>query len=284
MNSKAHLLLERSSSDVSGGAELQVALLARELAHRGYTTALVHGSDSAGETRQVAGVECIPGGPFHTGAIRDVVAALAPVFGAIGRHRPRHVLVLGWTAWLFLLWVMRPFFGYRLIFICGLDTEADGRFARENGLRGRLFDLAMRRCDLIYAMSEAQQRRFGERGMKVALYRNLVLWPETAAQVPKDVDLLWIARCRPIKRPLLFLELARRLPQARCVMVCPPEDRELFAEVSKQAAALANLQLIEKVPYHKVQSYYNRARLFVNTSIAEGFANSFIQAGLGKAA
>ncbi len=284
LNSKAHLLLERSSSDVSGGAELQVALLAMELAKRGYTTAIVHGSDRVGEARRVAGVECFPGGPFHTGAIRDVYAALGPVFNTIQTQRPRYVLVLGWTAWLFLLWLMRPMFRYRLIFICGLDTEADGRFAKEHGLRGRLFDFAMRRSDLIYAMSEEQRRLFGARGMKCALYRNLVLWPEKGLQEVKEIDLLWIARCRPIKRPLLFLELARRLPQARCVMVCPPEDKELFGEVSKQAEDLPNVQLIEFVPYHEVQSYYNRARLFVNTSTAEGFANSFIQAGLGGAA
>jgi glycosyltransferase involved in cell wall biosynthesis len=38
------------------------------------------------------------------------------------------------------------------------------------------------------------------------------------------------------------------------------------------------------VPYHRVQEYYDRARVFVSTSEAEGFPNSFIQAAMGGAA
>ncbi len=284
LNSKAHLLLMRSSAEVSGGAELQVALLGAELAGRGASVGIIHGSEGPASSRVVGGVECIPGGPFHTGDLADVFKALVPVFRAIGRRQPRNVLVLGWTAWLFLLWVMRPLFRYRLVFICGLDPEADGSFAAKNGLRGRLFDFAMRRCDVRFAMSDTQATLFEKRGMSCSLYRNLVLWPETERLEAKDIDLLWIARCRQIKRPLLFAELARRLPGARCVMVCPPEDKSLFKDLADEVAGIPNLELIEFVPYHQVQQYYNRCLVFVNTSTAEGFANSFIQAGLGGAA
>jgi glycosyltransferase involved in cell wall biosynthesis len=67
-------------------------------------------------------------------------------------------------------------------------------------------------------------------------------------------------------------------------MVCPPEDEELFARVRERAATLPNLELSERVPYDEIQGVYDAAKVFVNTSEWEGWPNSFIQAGLGRAA
>ena len=44
------------------------------------------------------------------------------------------------------------------------------------------------------------------------------------------------------------------------------------------ARKLANLRWHGFVPYHKVNEYFRRAALFVNTSSIEGFPNTFIQA------
>jgi hypothetical protein len=54
--------------------------------------------------------------------------------------------------------------------------------------------------------------------------------------------------------------------------------------VAREAASCPNLRFIESVPYHRIQDHYDRARIFVNTSEWEGWPNSFIQAGLGRAA
>lgn len=284
LNSKAHLLLGRAKNAVSGGAELQVALLARELAGRGFAVSIAHCSPGPGGAVLLDGVECVPAGPFHTGGIADTAKAAPLVFQAIRARRPRFVLVLGWTAWLFLLWLWRPALGFRLVFICGADIEADGRYARENGLRGRLFDFALRRADVVFAMSDRQREMFRQRGIPSLLYRNLVLERPAPRGAVKDIDLLWISRCCEVKRPLEFVRLAAALPEARCVMIAPPEDRKLFERVKDAAASVRNLELIEMVPYDESQAYYDRARIFVNTSVSEGFANSFIQAGLGGAA
>ena len=109
--------------------------------------------------------------------------------------------------------------------------------------------------------------------------------PRTAPRaVEKDIDFLWVARCQPIKRPHLFLDLCEALPEARCTMIAPNENAALWQSVAARAAGLKNVTFIERVPYSEAQSWYDRAEVFVNTSTWEGFANSFIQAGQGGAA
>jgi hypothetical protein len=99
----------------------------------------------------------------------------------------------------------------------------------------------------------------------------------------KDVDLLWVGRCQHIKRPGMFLDLVESVPEARCEMICPMEDAELWAAVSKRAASLPNLTFHERVPYHKIQERFDRAHFLVSTSEAEGFPNVMIQAAQGAA-
>ncbi len=175
LSSYAHLVLDPDSTRVSGGAELQVALLARELAARGYETTIAAGDIGQPDGQVFQGVKIRNGGKFQTGGLADSLSALPKVARILREERPDHVLVLGWTAWLFILWLLRPVFGFQLHFICGLDTEVNGGFRRDNPVRGGLFEFGMRHCDQRFAMTKLQERLFLEQGMPCALYRNLIL-------------------------------------------------------------------------------------------------------------
>jgi hypothetical protein len=171
-----------------------------------------------------------------------------------------------------------------VVFICGLDTEVNGEFRRENPLRGAVFEAAVRRADFRLAMSDYQEAQFARQGLSCGLYRNLILPRNAPRTAEKSVDLLWVARCQSIKRPHLFLDLVERLPAARARMICPREDVALWESVAARAGGLPNLEFVERVPYREIQAEYDAARVFVNTSTAEGWPNSFLQAGLGGAA
>ena len=284
LSSYAHLVLDETAKKTSGGAELQVALLAAELAKRGIEVVILGGDTGQADGGQFRGVRVRNAGNFHTGDTVEMLRSIPRVASILREERPDWTLILGWTAWLFVLWGLRPFFGGKLGFICGLDTEVNGEFLYNNPLRGRLFDFAMRHCDERLAMTRLQERLFLENGMTCNLYRNLILPRKGSNTVDKNVDFLWVSRCQPIKRPLLFLELAKTLPAASFEMICPPENRELFEKVKEAASELPNLTLRESVPYHEIQAHYDAARIFVNTSEWEGWPNSFIQAGQGRTA
>ncbi len=284
LSSYAHLVLDPESKMTSGGAELQVALLARELASRGHKVTILAGDTGQRDGGSLQGVLVRTGGKFHTGRIREMLLSIPRVIRVLREERPEWVCVLGWTAWLFVLWLIRPLLGFRMAFICGLDTEVNGEFRKTNPLRGGLFEFAMKRCDIRFAMTLLQEKLFRERGMSCFLYRNLILSRTGARQSKKSTDFLWVARCRSIKRPHLFLDLAEKIPEASFEMICPPEDPVLFEEIRKRGSNLPNVILRESVPYHSIQQHYDAARVFVNTSEWEGWANSLIQAGQGEAA
>lgn len=283
-SSFAHLVLQKNQTRTSGGAELQVALLARELAGRGHEVVIAGGDVGQADRVALEGVMTRNAGKFHTGRLIEMLTAIPRVIQVIREERPEWVVVMGWTAWMFVLWSLRPFLGYKLDFICSLDSEINGEYRRENPIFGALFEFAVRRCDTRHSITSDQEKVFLNRGMAATFYRYLMIPRSAPRTSEKQIDLLWVSRCQQLKRPHLFLDLVEALPDSRCTMICPCEDKELWDSVADRAAKLPNLKFIEKVPYHEIQDYYDRARVFVNTSTFEGFPNSFIQSGMGHAA
>lgn len=149
----------------------------------------------------------------------------------------------------------------------------------------RAYDYGLRRADLISAQSDVQ---------KSLLLENYKL-PSTvvdmAAEIPaleadtrRDIDVLWVNNFRPFKRPELVLDVARNLRDVRFAMIggAMKGHEDLFEEVRTGADALPNLDFVGAVPYSEVNSYFSRAKLFLNTSDSEGFPNSFLQAWVRK--
>lgn len=283
LSSHAHYALDPESTRVSGGAELQVALLAKELESVGHRVVVVGGDTGQADVRVLQGVKNVTGGRFHTGRIGDTLLSVPRILGIIHSEKPDYLVIFGWTALLWIIAKVRPFFGYRLVFICGLDTEIDGSFGIDRGWKGRLFEQGVRLADRRYAMTRSQEAHYDRLGLSHTPYRSLVVSREITSPSAKDIDLLWIGRCQKVKRPLLFLEMARRLPEARCTMICSREDIPLWEQTSREAEGIPNLDFIESVPYHEVHRFYDRSKLLVSTSEAEGVPNVMIQAAQGGA-
>jgi glycosyltransferase involved in cell wall biosynthesis len=283
LNSHAHRALDPAETKVSGGAELQVALLARELVQRGHEVTIAGGDSGQEKHRVIDRVTLRTAGRFHTGAWADTVGAVPKVAKLLAETKPDFVCVLGWTAWLDLLCTARKAFEYKAVYICGLDPEIDGTFGRTHGWKGKLFERGVRRSDYRFAMSDYQSELFRKAGLPHGLYRNLIRPRVSPRGKGKSVDLLWVARCQKIKRPHLFLDLAERLPDANCEMICPREDAGLWEEVARRARSIPNVVFRESVPYAEIQERYDAARFLVSTSEAEGFPNNMIQAAQGSA-
>jgi glycosyltransferase involved in cell wall biosynthesis len=94
---------------------------------------------------------------------------------------------------------------------------------------------------------------------------------------------LWVGTIKSTKRPELFIELARRHPARRFVMVGGAQAADgcaldFYERTKALAHTVPNVEFVGPVPFDSVGAYFDRAALLINTSMTEGFPNTFLQA------
>ncbi|MFH1772288.1 MAG: glycosyltransferase family 4 protein [Candidatus Omnitrophota bacterium] len=167
----------------------------------------------------------------------------------------------------------------RLIYRVAHDNETDGGYAKIYGniryFFGRIVFLL---ADAIIVQNEYQRTSLKK---NMNINGNLIRNGYILSEIPlgQKEYILWVGRSEPFKRPKLFLKLARENPDKHFVMLCQPIDNpELDNEIANEAKDIPNLKFVSFIPFHKVDDYYQRAMLFVNTSSQEGFPNTFLHA------
>ena len=172
--------------------------------------------------------------------------------------------------------------GRGLVFRLAHDTDADPaklliRYRRDKWL----YAYGLRRAHAVLSQHAVQQSALVENyGVTSSVANMLVDPPATEFDLSRrDVEILWVNNLRDFKRPDLALELARRVTRRQVHMVGGPQPgfQALYETTQREAAALPNMTFHGRVPYHDVGDFYDRARVFVNTSDTEGFPNSYLQ-------
>ncbi len=145
----------------------------------------------------------------------------------------------------------------------------------------RLYQYGLRRANLISAQSAQQAKalvdNYGLQSYEVDMSAEIPDDPDDAA---RDIDVLWVNNFREFKRPELVIDIARRMPDKTFTMIGGKMrgSEALFDSVREKAQELDNIDFVGGVPYSEVNAYFERARLFLNTSDSEGFPNSYLQA------
>jgi glycosyltransferase involved in cell wall biosynthesis len=140
----------------------------------------------------------------------------------------------------------------------------------------KAYAYGVRRADLIIAQTEYQRQLLRTHFKLDSELANLAVEVPAPARAPKDIDVLWVANFRAVKRPDLVIELARRSPHLNFVVV--GGGQEEYAQRMRQATQeLRNLKMAGPIAYDVVGAYFDRARVFLNTSSLEGFPNTFLQ-------
>lgn len=105
--------------------------------------------------------------------------------------------------------------------------------------------------------------------------------PEEPIVKTEPVTVVWVANLKPLKQPELFLRLAWELgdrPGVRFVMIGRPASGPYQKRLEKEMAKLSSLSYIGERPIEEVNRILARSHVFVNTSLYEGFPNTFAQA------
>jgi glycosyltransferase involved in cell wall biosynthesis len=170
--------------------------------------------------------------------------------------------------------------GRRFAFMVAHDWDCDHHHgAGWHRLKGWYYQAGLRGADLVYAQSDWQREMLRiHHGVDAPVFRSV--HPDLVPGAAPRTHVLWVGRCVPWKRPLAFLDLARQFPETPFVMIAPgyPGQEELRAETQRRAAALGHVTLHDYLPFPQMADFFAAALAYVNTSDAEGFPNTFIQA------
>lgn len=98
------------------------------------------------------------------------------------------------------------------------------------------------------------------------------------ADLHRKSHILWVGHLTDVKQPDEFISLARQMPEFKLVMIAANRDPVKSIEFRRKTAEIENLEFHENVPFESIQPYFDRALFLVNTSLREGFPNTFIQA------
>lgn len=261
----------------AGGAELQLYLLARALAQREDCRVTLYVADCGqlsrheGHLRIQVLVRLKESRAFPATAIPGVVWRLA---------RGRHDLYITRSASAIngLTWLAARLAWARTVHMCAHDDECNGKADATLSRPARwLHHLGLRRADRLLCQGERQrqmlQAAFGREAVPApSLLPEMSPTPEAGPRA----GFLWVGRDVDWKRPELFIELARRLPEEPFTMVCQPQPG---CDVGRlRAAAPANLQLLPGLPPAETAALFAHHKALVITSRAEGFPNVLLQA------
>lgn len=99
------------------------------------------------------------------------------------------------------------------------------------------------------------------------------------------LKVVWVGNFKRVKRPEIFVRLAEELrgyKEVEFIMVGRPGDARLYGKLHQRIAETMNLRYIGEQPIEKVNQLLAEASIFINTSTAEGFPNTFIQAWMRR--
>ena len=274
----AYPLLVRKDIEVVGGAELQSTLLARELRKRDFDVSFIvcdFGQQSPEIIDDIRILKAYPadapmGIRFST--VRLIWRALRQADADI------YYGFRGVAGVVALYCLLRR---KRLVIAIPHDMDVQSKPVTMRNIYDWLWWFDLRRANCVVAQTEYQQEmlkeNFGRHSIIIKAFH-----PIESKEIEKDTPpvVMWAARIGPEwKQPEVFLQLAKAIPDAKFQMIGgPSENTKLYERIKAQASEIPNLDFVGFVHHHEMAECFARASIFVNTSTAEGFPNTFLEA------
>jgi glycosyltransferase involved in cell wall biosynthesis len=136
---------------------------------------------------------------------------------------------------------------------------------------------------VVVVQNESQQRRVKQTlGKESLLIGTGHFVPRNPGKKSHPPLILWVGNAKHVKRPELFIELARACSdlKARFVLIGGRPAATYRERLMRLAHGVKNLEMKWAVPFEETNDWLASASILVNTSTSEGFPNTFVQAWL----
>jgi len=275
---KAYCLFNPDAKNVKdpfGGSEVDLYLLALELAKdKDFRISFITADYGQEEVETIKGIRIIKTVDFEQnlliGAIK-VWLGLRRADAQIYFHE-----VASWGTFLIALFckLHKKIFIYRT----GHQRECNGTYLKQHYFAGKAFSWSLAGAAEVVVQNESDKREIKQTiGVDSIVIPNAHYLPQLSEN-QRDI-ILWVGRSARIKRPELFVKLAQMYPDEKFVMICPRAlGDDGYDELVSKAGWVKNLEFISQVPFSEIETFFQRAKLFICTSEGEGFPNTYVEA------
>jgi glycosyltransferase involved in cell wall biosynthesis len=293
---KLCIVTPHQSKAQRGGAEYQMQCLIDALAQTGRyeISYLARHTDSQGDEQRYRIVNVAgPASLWRFGYAMDAL----PLYRSLQALRPDVIyqrVACGHTG---IAAVYARKHGARLIWHVAHDTDLvpgqrlDGRNPLRRFIEERVLEYGIRRASHIITQTHQQaallQQHYGRSAD--AVIANFHPQPAEPLDKSGPLRVVWIANLKPWKQPDAFVRLAQALRDMQAVRftmigagATDAGNREWSDQLMSAIEATPNLEYLGQLSQDETTRRLAAAHLFVNTSLHEGFPNTFIQAWMRK--
>ena len=277
-------LADDGTIPIIGGAEVQQIQIGQGLSDRGWQVSYVTRRHGDVSDAKIGSFAVYPSFVQEAGipVVRFVYPRATSIWSAMRRADADVYFV---RAASFLPGLVRLFCrvsGRQFVFSGALDTDFDPQLVSVSTIRDRwMYQYGLRGARDVLVQNQRQKslllENFGIQGHRLP---NFLLEGTTPQPNTDSGMILWVSTIRRRKRPLMFVDAARKMPDKRFVMVGGKINSHaaLYDEVAALAADTPNLDFLGFQSFSRTEELMNDCSVFVNTSLYEGFPNTFLQA------
>ena len=267
-----------------GGAEIQQILIAREFKKRGLNISFITSDYGQKDEEIIDGIKVYKASKPKEGFkfIRFFYPNLVKLWKALKRANAEIYYVRGAGFIPGVLALFSKMYGKKFVFGSASDTNFCLSKLKKTRLKRDLFlyVFGLKRANAIIVQNNKQKedllRNFRLNGILIRNYYR----PIVNVNNPQKNIILWVSTIKEIKRPELFIELARNFPNEKFVMIGGPNKKEdsFYDYIKEKSKKIKNLTFMGFQPFEFTEKIFESCKLFVNTSNYEGFPNTFLQA------
>ncbi len=269
---------------VVGGSEVQLKLLSKKLSDKGFNVSIVTNQSNYETSHEtIDGIKVIKAVEYdrtHSN-VEFIYRFVTSLWNALRAADSKIYICKGSSmdAGPIALFCILKRRKHLLGFASDMDVDLE-YLNKRNFLQRSLFRLAVKTADCVIAQTSHQQTLCQTNFKKSSIViKNISPLAESVSKKPTTPIVFWAARLdREIKRPDLFIELAKLLPSAKFQIAGGRRSEDYYRTFRVAVDSVPNLDYVGAIPFHQIEQYFANAAIFVNTSPREGFPNTFLQA------
>jgi glycosyltransferase involved in cell wall biosynthesis len=274
-------LLSKSATCGTGGAERQFYIFGTELAKRGWRVVFIAdcpvSSDSLPENVSVLHV------PFkHLGGSKlSLLTEIPQLLIAILRADTAFYALKTATHIAGVIGLVKVFKSCKLIMWGQTSHSFDRIVPAEPYWVGKIRRWSIRKAEYLVAQTTDQiERALTAFNRSASLIPNITVLDNVVQKTSELVGyIFWCGNYLGNKRAEVILECAKRMPNVQFVMAMNGDEQQArFRDIRANAVAISNMTFLGSVSANEIDAWFADASVYVNTSIREGFPNTFLQA------